>query len=216
MENGYNGNVSADSILWARGAGFGGYNFGGCSAPYADPASNAVRVNRNEGVTRDAHKCTQDTLTAHLARISDQAEEGRRSAQFTALVDASTNCEFRNLDRLRDIRDGQFQGELRTNDRLRDLERIMIDGHRDSDKFCCDLKIEILRSEASASLKFAEASKQAAIDHGATTSRLTAIETKIDANKEISELRAQLQTQQIFATCGCGCGGGVRPCPSVA
>ena len=141
MENGF----GTSDILTGRGlglGGFGGYNYG---APYADLASNAVRINRNEGVTRDAQKCTTDTLTANLARISDQAEEGRRSAQFTALVDSGTNAEFRTLDRLRDIRDGQFQGELRTNDRLRDLERIMIDGQRDADKCCCDLKIEMLK-----------------------------------------------------------------------
>ena len=222
MDNGTGFSMSDAVLTSAMSGGFGnggrgnwgGYNYGGCSAPYADLASNAVRINRNEGVTRDAQKCTQDTLTANLARISDQAEEGRRSAQFTALVDSGTNAEFRTLDRLRDIRDGQFQAELRTNDRLRDLERITIDGQRDSDKAFCETQKEILRSDASNSLKFADASKQAAIDHGATTARLAAIEAKIDANKEISELRAQLQTQQIFATCGCGCGGGVKPCPT--
>lgn len=243
MENGYNGNVSADSILWARGSGFGGYNYGGNCGDFANLSSNGVRADRNVGTTRDmAHSihgqiatnanCLHGQINGAVDRISDQNEENRRYAQNTAIIDTMINGEFRLGDKIEEnrresqtaelriadkftaARDQSVNFEFRQIDRLRDIERENAANARIAADRCCETQKEILKLEASNNLQFAGVSKQAAIDHGATTARLAAIEAKIDANKEISELRAQLQTQQIFATCGCGCGGGVKPCPT--
>ena len=192
-----NGFSSSDAVLWGAmnnmGRGYGGYGgawgsgyggYGGGYAPFAGPGSNAVRINRNNDLTREMNRATQFTL--------DQAEESRR---FT------------------DITNNMFRSELRNGDRIRDIEREMNANARAAADCCCETQKEILKLNANNNLKFSELSKQQAVDNGATQAKLAAIEAKIDANKEIFELRAQLQTQQIFATCGCGCGGGVRPCP---
>ena len=174
--------------------GFGGYSYG----QFASPASNAVRINRNAQLAEANERCTKETVNAGLDRISAQNFEGRFNAALNTL------------------RDGQFQAELRNGDRLRDLDKSITDARFESKDCCCETQKEILRLDANNNLKFADLSKQQAVDNGLVTARLSAIEAKIDANKEIGELRAQLQTQQIFATCGCGCGGGVTPCPPPA
>jgi hypothetical protein len=187
MENGFG---TAD-ILTGRGlglGGFGGYNYGG---QFADMSSNAVRLNRNEGVTRDAAKCTQDTLTATLSRISDQAEEGRRSAQNTAVLTAITNSEFRTSDRLTAIVDGQFQAELRQGDRLRDIEREMAANARVAADCCCALKLQSCEDKAQilAAIAASNATVLAAESRG--------IERNLNnANAELTALRTQI-------ACGC-------------
>lgn len=222
---------------------WGGYDYGRNCGEYANCSSNAVRADRNVGTTRDmAHSihgqiatnadCLHGQIGAAVDRISDQTEEARRYAQNTSIIDRMVNGEFRLGDKIEENRresqtselriadkftaerDQLVNFEMRQIDRLRDIDREMAANARVAANCCCETQKDILRLDASNSMKFADASKQAAVDHGATTARLAAIEAKIDANKEISELRAQLQTQSIFATCGCGCGGGVRPCPT--
>ena len=190
MGNGYNSDVSADSILWARGAGFGGYNYGG-QGSFAGLSSNAVRINAGNRAT-----------AAGIENLLDQN-------QFSSTNKNITDCCNRALDQ-------STNGEFRNGDRLRDVEKLIVDAEKAAAICCCETQKEILRLDANNNLKFADLSKQQAVDHGVTTAKLATIEAKIDANKEIGELRAQLQTQQIFATCGCGCGGGVTPCPPTA
>lgn len=232
MENGFG---TAD-ILTGRGlgiGGFGGYNYGG-ERPFADAGSNAARILSNRETTRDLHGCSTNQLGSAVDRISDQNMENRRYAQNTNIVDRMVNGEFRLGDKIEEnrresstselriadkfvaVRDNLTNLEFRQIDRLRDIEREMAANARAAADCCCQTQKDIIRLEANNNLQFAGVSKQAAVDHGATTARLAAIEAKIDSNKEISELRAQLQTQQIFATCGCGCGGGVKPCPTPA
>jgi len=123
MENGF----GTTDILTGRGlglAGFGGYNYGG---QYADVSSNAVRINRNEGVTRDAASCVTGVLGASLDRISAQNFEGRFNAAITSL------------------RDGQFQGELRLSDSLAAIRLDAAHQAAAAAQCCCELKIEMLK-----------------------------------------------------------------------
>ena len=132
MENGYNGNVSADSLLWARGAGigggFGGYNYG--QGSFAGPSSNAVRINRNAAVAEANDRCTKETLGLGLDRLSDQNREGRFNAAITSL------------------RDGQFQLELRTNDQARATDRTLNDMRLESCKCCEEAKLVNCQTES--------------------------------------------------------------------
>jgi hypothetical protein len=200
MENGFG---TAD-ILTGRGlglGGFGGYNYGG---QFADFGSNAVRLNRNEGVTRDAAKCTQDTLVANLARVSDQAEEGRRTAQNTAILTAITNSEFRTSDRLNGITDGMFQAELRNGDRLRDIERQAAAQAAINAQCCCDLKLQACEDKAQI-LSAIGVNKETMLSLDAGRIR--------DNN---ATLQARINQLEIFREGGFGCGGGVRVCPTPA
>ena len=187
MDNGFG---TAD-ILTGRGlglGGFGGYNYGG---QFADASSNAVRINRNEGVVRDAQKCTTDTLTANLARISDQAEEGRRNASFTSLTDGIVNGEFRTAAQLAGITAGMFQAELRNGDRLRDIEREINTNARAADKCCCDLKLQACEDKAQLLAAIAASNATTLAVEG------RAIERALNnSNAELISLRTQI-------ACGC-------------
>jgi|GEM_PF-3020645 len=192
MDNGFS---TSDAVLTAAmsGGGFGGrgggqWGGGYYGSPFADMGSNAVRINRNNEVTKAETRCLEAGLGANLDRISDQ------------------NSETRNILRFDSIKDGQFQAELRNGDRLRDIEREIANNARVADKCCCDAKILTIE-------KFAELSKQQAVDNGSVQARLSAIDAKLDANKEIGEKNAMITALETRIACGCvtGCS---TPCPS--
>jgi len=175
MENGFS---TADAVLTSAmsgGFGNGAANWGnrGCAAPFADPASNAVRINRNADVSAANDSCTRSVLGLGLDRLSDQAEESRRSAQFTS------------------IRDGQFQAELRNGDRLRDIEREIAANAKIAAQCCCDLKLQSCEDKAEILAAIAD-SKATAL---AVESR--GIERSLNAaNAELTALKTQI-------ACGC-------------
>lgn len=111
MENGSSLNateIAVGSLLAGRGGyGYGGGAWGGAGgyAPFAGPASNAVRINRNADLTR-----------LSLDRVSDQAEETRRILQ-------AQNTADQIMDGFNRVCDRQVDSEFRTSDRLRDIER---------------------------------------------------------------------------------------------
>lgn len=95
------------------------------------------------------------------------------------------------------LNDRMVDAEFRQTDRLRDIQTQLSD-------CCCETQKEILKLEASNNLKFAELSA------GQST-----IIAKLDANKEIAELNAELQALKTQVACGCvtGCS---TPCPPSA
>lgn len=132
MENGNSGFSSSDAVLWGamnnmgRGGGGGAWGAGyGYGAPFAGPASNAVRINRNADMTR-----------LSLDRISDQNEENRRILADQNTTGLLFNNFNRVCDRITDM-------EVRTNDRFRDQDREMAAIARENAKCCCELKEEI-------------------------------------------------------------------------
>jgi len=179
MDNGFS---ASDAVLTsAMSGGFGGYGGGGgwgnrgYGSPFADMGSNAVRVNRNLAVGEANDRCTKEVLGAGMDRISDQAEETRRSAQFESL------------------REGQTNMEIRTSDRLRDIEREMNANARKADECCCDLKLQSCQDKADILAAIAD-SKATAL---AVESR--AVERSLNAaNAELTALKTQI-------ACGCNC-----------
>lgn len=193
MDNGFSTSDAVLTSAMSGGFGNGGNNWGnrGCGAPFADPGSNAVRINRNLAVGEANDRCTKEVTDANMSRIADQAEEGRRQAQNTALNDSMVNAEFRTSDRLTAIKDGQFQAELRTVDRISSLERTVIDGQRAADKCCCDLKLQSCEDKAELLRAIADSKAESlAIESRAVERTLNA------ANAELTALKTQI-------ACGC-------------
>lgn len=178
--SGYTANAMYDNIRWG-----GGYNQAG---NFANAGSNAVRINRNNDITKAEARCLEASLGANLDRVSDQ------------------NLETRSILRFDSIKDGQFQSELRNGDRIAAITAEMNANARVADKCCCDAKILTIE-------KFAELSKQQAVDNGAVQAKLAAIDAKLDANKEIAEKNAMITALETRIACGCvtGCS---TPCPS--
>lgn len=124
--------IALGSLLSGRNYGYGGAWGNGYPGhgTYAGPSANAVRLDRNAEISKESDDCTRLTLGAGLDRISAQAEEARREGQFLATVNATTNAEFRTMDRLRDI------------------EKQLVDNAKDAAKCCCDLKIQACEDKA--------------------------------------------------------------------
>jgi len=156
------------------GGGYGAWGGGGAGfAPFASPGSNAVRINRNNEVTVGQAECTREVLGRDIDRISDQAEEGRRSAQFTSILKAIADSEFRSLDRQRDI-----EREINANARA-------------AAECCCDLKLQACQDKSEILTAIAD-SKATAL---AVESR--AVERALNnANAELTALKTQI-------ACGC-------------
>lgn len=182
MDNGFS---TADAVLTsAMSGGFGNRGGGlwgnaGCGAPFADPASNAVRINRNADVAEANDRCTKQVLGAGLDRISDQAEEGRRTAQFTS------------------IRDGQFQAELRSGDRLRDIEKSLSDMRLDNCKCCEEAKLLATQNACDTQRLIIEKS-------AATDALILAVEARANLDK-LAECRSELSSLKTQVACGCNC-----------
>lgn len=197
MENNYNGagQIGVNDLLLARGVGgYGGFGFGGYPSGYgsfAGPAANAVRLNRNEAVTRDSGECTRLTLGAGLDRISDQNEENRRMAEFTSIRDGQTNSEFRNADRLRDI------------------EREIAANARAAAECCCETQKELLKQTAQMEKGFCEAKLEACkntneilaaiADNKAT---ILAAESR-NVERALNAANAELTALKTQIACGC-------------
>lgn len=187
---------TSDAVLTsAMSGGFGNGNGSwgnrGCGAPFADPASNAVRINRNHQVGEANDRCTKEVLGAGLDRLSDQAEESRRQAQNTVLVDTIVNSEFRTSDRINGIKDGQFAAELRNGDRLRDIEREMAANAKIAADCCCDLKLQSCEDKAQI--------LSAIADNKAT---VLAVESR-NIERNLNAANAELTALKTQIACGC-------------
>ena len=195
MDTGFS---TSDAILtqaMSNGNRGGNSNWGngGCGAPFADPASNAVRINRNADVAEANDRCTKEVLSAGMNRIADQAEEGRRQAQNTVLVDTLVNSEFRTSDRIAGLKDGQFAGELRTGDRLRDLEREASANAKIAADCCCDLKLQSCEDKAQILAAIA-----------AQTAVTLAVESR-GIERNLNAVNAELTSLKTQIACGCNC-----------
>ena len=161
MENGYN-SFGTQDIITGRGLGIGGfgYPYGAGYGAFASPGSNAVRLDRNAQNIEDQADCTRSVLGLGLDRISDQAEESRRQAQFTAITNAVQNQ------------------EIRTADRLRDIEREIAANARTAAECCCELKLENCQSESrlTAEIRAVE-SRTIERELNAAQARITQLET---------------------------------------
>lgn len=83
----------------------------------------AANAHADGTAVKEAVDCNAKMCSAGLDRISDQAEESRRSAQFTS------------------IRDGQFQAELRNSDRLQGIQQQLNDMALANCKCCEEAKL---------------------------------------------------------------------------
>lgn len=118
-------------IITGRGLGVGGFGYGDGYGPFASPATNAIRLNRNNQRVEDQGDHTREVMGLNLDRISDQ------------------NAETRELLRANGL-----------SDRLRDIDMRIADNARNMDNCCCETKLLIkdttidnLRSEAATNNK---------------------------------------------------------------
>lgn len=179
----------ADTARAGRGWGGGWGGEGGYPGygVFASPGANAVRLNRNN-----------DAIRSLSDRNADQSEETRRliqSQNTNANISDGFNriCERINTEATAN-RDLIFQQELRNGDRLRDLQKEMNDNARIAAQCCCDLKL------------------QACEDKAQIIAEVKAVETRA-VERDLNRAERRLETQTILTQCGCGCQGGVRPCP---
>lgn len=222
MENG--SQISTDSLLLARGVGgvgggygfggFGGYNGGmGVGSTYANPTANAVRIDaageRSVGETR----CLGAGMGAGLDRISDQAEEGRRSAQFTTIVDNMNSNSMRLSDSMSAtnlnaaINDG--------NTRVENV-RTLADIRAEIAACCCETQKELLKQQLENQKCCCETQKLVSAEGTATRELINAralddahraLDASVSRNNSCETISAlvgamQNQTATLIATLG--------------
>ncbi len=154
------------------GVGIGGEG-GGYGMMFPGNSMLAANAHADGTAVKEGIDCGVKLFDAGLNRVSDQAEESRRSAQFTTL------------------QDGQFRAELRTNDRLaameaqrsRDLLQItrdQNDARAEAAKCCCELKLENCSNTAML-LAEIKGSESRAVERSlnAANAELTALKTQI-------------------------------------
>jgi len=129
MSGGFNGN---------RGGAWGN---SGCGAPFADPGSNAVRINRNMAVSEANDRCIKEVTDANMDRLSDQAEEGRRTAASTATNKNIVDSEFRNIDRITSLSNRVIDGQ-------KDAAKTAADAALAACKCCADNALAMAQMEA--------------------------------------------------------------------
>lgn len=108
---------------------------------------------------------------------------------------SAQNFEGRFNQAITSLRDGQFQLEIRTNDQARATDRTLNDMRLEQCRCCEESKLLNCQTES----RLAQ--------------RMEAIETG-RVRDENAKLQARVNQLEIFRECGCGCGGGVTPCPS--
>lgn len=185
-----NGNFGTQDILTGRGlglGGFGGYNYG--HGAFASPSSNAVRINAGNRAT-----------AAGIENLLDQN-------QFAATNKNIVDGDARICDKLSDSEFRTSAGQVAITKDLTDSE------------FRAIARENALRSEAVANnIAAIERAHRAEIKNleccCKTEATALAIETR-NIQRALDTAERELQTQKILTTCGCGCGGGVRPCPPV-
>lgn len=130
MENNYSGAIgpSDAATLSLLSGGYGGIGVGGRGGLGYGNEVLAADAHANGTATKTAIDCHSSQFLAGLDRVSDQAEEGRRTDQINRVNDNITNSENRSSDRQRDI------------------ERLMIDGQKEAAKCCCDAKLEACKN----------------------------------------------------------------------
>lgn len=147
MENGFS---TSDALLtqamsaFGGGRGGGGGNWGGGNyygRPFADDASNAVRINRNQQASENDNDCTRSVLGLGLDSIRDAFEGAERTRQFN------------------DVKDNQFRAELRTNDQIAAVRAQAVADAAAAAACCCELKLENCKNTAAltAEIKAVEA-----------------------------------------------------------
>lgn len=128
--------IAVGSLLAGNRGGYGGSGGGAWGggghgvAPFAGPASNAVRINRNSEITK-----------LGIDRISDQNEETRRNLGENRIMDNVTGGHNR-------ISDNVANSEFRQQDRMRDIERDVVQNAKDAAACCCDVKVQAATDKA--------------------------------------------------------------------
>lgn len=171
----------------AWGGGYSGYG------PFASPGANAVRLDRNAQLGENQADCTREVLGKQMDDTRTAFSAAEIARNFQRVCDSLNTAEFR------------------TSDRLRDIEREMNANARVAAECCCETQKEILKLDAANNLRFAEISKDVAVNQGDTNARLASIDAKIDANQKFNELFAENQALKTQVACGCttGCS---NPC----
>lgn len=179
---GYNGSgVTADSLLWARGANIGGYGYGngyGYGGDFANASANAIRLDRNAQQVENQADCTREVLSKSMDNNARAFDMATNSDAFTRVCDKITNSEFRTADRLRDI------------------EREMNANARTAADCCCDLKVQAANDKAEILCAVAKAE-----------SATLAAEAR-GVERTLNSTQAELISLKTQVACGCSCGHG--------
>ena len=181
---------NVNELAYARGIGYG-YGYGPGHGSFSSPSSNTVRINRNAEITKSENQCNRELFGQVFGSVQRSFEDSTRASQFNGLCDRISELDSRNTD-------GQFRAELRSSDRA-DLFRV----ESRLDKLaecCCDQKVAAAEAETRNVERFCE------LKAGQAT-----ITAKLDHNKEVAELNAELTALKTQVACGCttGCS---RPC----
>lgn len=170
----------ADTSRAGRGNMYGGGEGGsGGFAPWASPGSNGVRIETVGQKVEDQNDCTRTLLGQGLGTIQNQFENATRAGENARICTKISEADQRNTD-------GQFRAELRGADQANavrmesKLDAVIAQGHA----------AEVKGIEQYCDLKAGQATIVAKLDH----------------NKEVGELNAELTALKTQIACGCTTG----------
>lgn len=152
-----NGGFGANDIITGRGlgiAGFGypGYGYGGSYGSFATPAANAVRLNRNEDVTRDQNMCTREVISSDVEGFRNTLDAlGRANADATTRKEISDGFGVVNDRFLQDaVLGGQNRVEAAriAGDNRVELADRLADMRAESAKCCCETQKLIIQENS--------------------------------------------------------------------
>jgi hypothetical protein len=122
-----------------RGGAWGGYHEG-CNT-FANPAANAVRIDRNADVSNLSFGAARDFQESNFRGISSAFDTATRAGEFARVCEKIGEVDNRGADQ-------RFQAELRTNDRLLALQAEINENARVAAQCCCDIKLQACEDKA--------------------------------------------------------------------
>lgn len=133
--------IAVGSLLSGnRGGAWGGgvYDTGNA---FANPSSNAVRIDRNADVSSSETIGTRTIIDNGITAMRDQFDTATRSGEFARVCEKIGEMDNRASDQ-------RFQSELRTNDRLLALQAEMNQNARAAADCCCNLKLQMCEDKS--------------------------------------------------------------------
>lgn len=194
-DNGYAGGVNpydaATLALFSGGGGCGGIGVGGRGGLCYGNDVLAANAHADGTAVKEGIDCNAKMCAAGLDRISDQAEESRRSSQFTSITDNMFRAELRGGDRLRDV-----EREMNANARVAaqcccDTQKAIAEAAKEAALCCCDAKLEACKNTNDI--------LKAIADQTAVT---LAVESR-NIERSLNAANAELTALKTQIACGC-------------
>lgn len=144
MDGSVNASELATLSLIGRGGvgvGAGGYGYGGGGREFANDASNAVRINRNEKLASSQHDAISQQISDNADRNRDITSAAQSNAEFISNRDFQTQVGA--------LITGQIsRNEDATRAEFNSLNREMAANAREAAKCCCEQKLLAAQNQA--------------------------------------------------------------------